>query len=671
MESHLPALERLWHCIKRRLNETLAWSEVPVSVAATEYLSLLRLALAPARLEGCLYEGEQFLAATLPVSYAEKTHSGTAAPITPPYESFFHGGPRAVEEWCRQMERSGDMESAGVARLYAEHFAKVGQHKAQRSLGGTRDCHLVMYSDSPALTETLDTYLKAFPFCDLLDAADASTAQSQSTGLIRRKLAERSVAGDRLFHRNLENFEEELAILISGEVRDIWLLFPPPTDRSRLSFYTERRKRERILGYFRPNEHGGTVGDLIQKVLNGSQMSRDDFLRLLTPCLTKVHSRSGLRWDDDAPLTPAHIECLNEKFREWPTKVGIVSTLLATGCLEVVPEFEEDYRVRIYRHLLGTNGADEETQRLLLAEKVFINLRPHLVEVPLLWTMTPQGGCEYIGVLLALFDSSQGANADRAAKEIQQRALEVRLEVERWYSRLRDYIDHHRQTRNTLGYFVHEVRNTLAQYRSRLTWDDGAALDEKLEAVFTSHRFLLADDGEPSLDQVTVLDLETLITKSCEQAKGKGPRKGEFKVICDGTLEGQAGRGYVSVHKLLFTYHLTKFLEESLQQVGNLQESATGNDDYEVRVCLRAEGNYHLTVTICHRIGAAKAEYIEQNRNRMGFEELRIDDDPRPRRGLYFFGEFLRHLQGEFCSPTLDAEGDRVTWKLRLPFKRT
>lgn len=643
---------RLWKRIATRFEVSKVWRLVAPETAAAEFLSVLRAMLAPARVEAAIYfrDTTDVIAATLPqtlVPSLSPSHGdGDGAFST---ADFFARGRLAVSKWSETLRPDSSFDQGATTGL-ADHFSSFGEPLVYELGGGFR---IHVLADRAYNEEAVKAFIQGAELGQLL----SSMQRVGRTGMappVSRKLS------DYLLHEYVDRLENDLAVLIEGEAPDIWVLLPDQ-DGSRLQFHAPRQKLERVLHYYL-GQSWTTVGHLRERILQGED-TRGDLMRYVAPCESGYHRYLASRWNDADPLTVEHLECIAEKFAGWPMDRGIAASVVETGCSEALLHFAEDYRVKAYRydqplaHPDGVAGADSFF-RVLLAERVFISIRPHLVEIPLVWRTTQSGGSQCGALLLVLL------NGKDASDTLAHRALSIREAVEPWYLLFDQHAQLTQWTRVIHAHVVHEVNGLFAGLDSSLPDDKRESLATGIRRLWAAYSFL-SDDRGPLRVRTSLSEFLAAADRAAVAAAQS--REGRVKLRSTLFDSPEVATAQLEVATDGVCYLLQKFLTDSLVCVENLGAAGLLEHDGEAVEFRSVVSVEALVLEVQHQVDATLAVFLSEHGPFLGYEPIFTDGRTVAHLGLYYCDVLLRGYGGEFRRPTLDCDRNHVTWSFRFP----
>lgn len=658
----LERTEQLWQRVRRRLRQSRLWQSAPAEVVAAEFLSLLRLAVAPVRLEGwILRRGDSDpLASTQPDVICPLPGLGDRLNGE---ETAFHFdtgdlirlGPRAIDAWRDALEPTRHLRLKSTGRYYVDYFSSLSSTKPQR-LSDAYTLHL--YAGEKLGEEDLRNLLDRLPVSDLLEE-ERRQGQEADWRLATQTFLDFRNLRDHIFQDILDQMETDLALHVQAEPLDTWLLTLDEKSRS-VRFLSPPRKLRRVL------DHHAQIGNSTIGELRPDGDSGRYFDRLLIPCRTGLHS--SLSWDDSTRLSLGHLECIAEKFWGWPKDRGIVGTLIGTGCLEVVENFTSDYRVKAYGYLddevQPIPGDSDDFHAVRLAERIFIRIRPHLVEIPLLW-YPHEDGSQCWGVLLALFQA-------RGKKAFAQRALQIRSVVEQWYltfelqSRLLD------RARVTAGNIIHETRGAFEEVKKKLP-ERSSDLSKRLDVLWAAYSYL-QDDRIPQAEPLSLAELGDTVRKAAKSALGREGSAISLDLDESQVPEQMAAPCRLNVVPEMALFALRSLISESALQLRELSANrALADHDSVIEMSFRSSPDQNrLILIIRHRITQGAARFLREHRDSLGRMPIvsTCEGKRRSHLGLFYVGNALRSFQADLLEPELDADDATVTWRISFALGR-
>ncbi len=664
--------KKVWRRIHKRYELSNVWRLAPSELIATEFLSLLRSLLAPLRIECALYDSSlecPLLAATLPkvlIPIADDTAhvEEECGFVTAPF--FEHGG-TAVRRWKDTVEKRPDLEQA-VAKSYVDYLTRFGAPDIIY-LNGDRTLQLRLLVNGQYDAERVRTFVADLDLPNLLRRRpDEPTSFHGEWQSLSRRLA------DYLLHEFIDRLENDLAVTLDSEAPEIWVLLMDGQTKDQepsLQFHTSTPKLQRILDHYTKLEADigndtVTVGALRSRVEGSNRTG--DFDRLLAHCDSNFHKE--LEWQDRTPLTLRHLECIAEKFQDgWPSNRGIAGTVVATGCGEVIRDFASDYRVKAYEYDRPTHQLTSETDRFFrvrLAERIFIKTKPHVIELPLLWSTDANGRGRCTALLLVLFNGGEDTTSDYFAR----RALEIRGAVEPWHILFEQHERLMEWNRVIHGHVVHEARNEFQNFRKHLPTKYRSQLENRLEALWAAYSFVPEYQGSPR-QKVSVATLTKIVTGAAASAlQGRGY---EFDVESEFS-PGEAQDAGVETVPELIEYLLVDFMQDSASSLANLVASKllpSGRARVLIRILFetnRLTAQNAVTLQIEHFVTPGEAKFLQDNGSIIGQQPVftQKEDRRRAHLGLFYAGALLRGCGGEFLRPILNGEG-RVIWRFVFP----
>lgn len=708
MSQHIDEVIQLWKRIINRFQSSAVWKSAPAESLAVEALSLIRLAAAPIRIEARIIAfdgaGERVLASTLPPRICPFGTHDHDEHYCLDAATYFREGQRAIDRW--PVMQALDPEVRRMAEHFCRHLRNVAQWPLAApykiALGDGR-MHLELWSE-----EALDEKSWIEELVRTLDEGLSDRLERESTTI--QQWADESRAfdsfgrlGDQVLAEFLDRLEGDIATLVGVDRRDIWLLVPDETGTSengvvqpgRLRFRLPDEKLERIQRHYEESASPAIVSNVKHKVDVYGQ--DHGFVRYLTQCEHGVHQ---LSWNDEARLTPAHLACIAEKFRGWPTDRGIVATPVQTGCVEVVRSFAEDYRVAAYDYTLRKPADDSaenpQFSRVLRAERVFINTAPHIMELTLLWKPAhAREGTTCGGVLLVLLNCEK--------HEIANRALLIRGAVEQWYLTFELYARMVYTKRSMQGYLTHEMRSIFTDIFQRTedlqrklggqAWADVSDPSQEvlrnycdrlnlqrdrlalLEHAFSPDSSLGPFSSNAPLDHLSVADFVSSIRDSALRS-AEEPNRKLFKIEkpgvtfvfkSDGLLCSGAECLRVPMRLITYCFHtvfeeslgllsglITKYqLDEAERQIGVM----VSRDPSQRRICIdfehaAPEGNISFLTNFADAV----------------CRQIIVDDKGKRHSGMFYMGLLFRGIGGDVRVRVVDAR--RVQWSFELPLIR-
>ena len=649
---------KLWTRIKKRFELSHVWKFAPRELVATEFLSLIRFTLAPYRLEAALYDHLQepsLIATTLkPPFFPDHSDEGIyLTEIKSLIECFFKEGGNST-----RFHSYTPLERDKV--FYDNFFIYLSRFKEPDIYNITDDgslCLHILVDASYEKSRIEDLIRKAELHIFLRDETRPYDASSFYNV---RQPQQQKLTGDYLLNEFLDRFENDLAVVIDAEIKDIWVLLwdesaSPPTFR----FHVPRQKIERLLNYYR-TYLGSTVGKLREQV---EKEGAGDFQRYLAQCRSDSHLFLSNAWDDSSPLTPSHLECIAEKFKNWPVDRGIAGSVVITGCSDVVCDFPDDYRVKAYSYRTPPERRKNENDdfyRVRLAERVFITIRPHLVEIPLLWGIAPTYSSSCVALLLVLFDYQD--NTPVSPDDFAKKALSIREAIEPWYFLFEQHGQLVGWYRIILGRYQHAIRNIFKEFDRHVSDETRrAALRNKFNRLDLAHSSARDAPGLQT-KSLTMKDFVDFLQYTAESIFGSDMRfQYSFEPFSD-----EYNNYTINLDTDLIQYSLYEFLEQSRSVLGNLYSDLNPKEcEIYFRVIVK---ELEVLVEIAHLVTQGSADFIAEHCMSMGRMPLNTyspDGQPESHFGLFFLGELLRACGGDFLPPLLVHDhGSWVTWKL-------
>jgi hypothetical protein len=685
----LPSVEtcqsavQLWERIKARFELSELWRLAPPELVAVEFLSILRFALAPLRVEGALYDlsrSSSFFAATLPrkIDFVG-WDLGASRPAGLEFatDSFFADGGTAADRWINGLPK-------GTWRDVVGHYAEYLRiFRAPTQIPLTETIILKLLVDEQYDDKRIKALVTKLDIGRLLANRSGQPAVFQA-----RFRPLRQGLTDFMMQDFLERLENDLAVLLDAEAPDIWLLLSdqaspgsdfddrqnsaddlrhPRPRRETLKFHISTWKLARLQEYYSENQEvrsvkAGTVGALRQKVEIDQKPGA--FRGNLTDCWKQVHTN---KWTDSSSLTVDHLACIAEKFEGWPVDRGIAGDVVVTGCSEIVRNFQKDYRVSAYN--VSTPLA--QFYRTRLAERVFITTNPNLVEIPLLWGIDELGQGRCGAMLLVLFDESEDAVDEPGY--FAQRALSIRATVEPWFllfehhGRLMEWskvIHHH---------IIHETKVGVEIAKTELGLPSMPSLEAQLRLLWSAYSFTQDNRGLVR-SRIPVSEFFQSLSGAIETVvTAASPYR--YRLAHQFSIDlSQVGE--VDVVLELFRYLSDRFLRDCAATLSNLDATDGLNDaEREILVNVRPDfsempGQRRIIVEIEHKGTVGLLSFARQHGDRLGKIPVVSDDGKDVHLGLYYLGVLMRACGGDFLQPRELKDGgfDRLRWSLSFPF---
>jgi hypothetical protein len=676
-EGSLPSLAtcslalQLWRRVSKRFENSEFWLEAPREILAAEFLSLIRFALAPNRVEAALYEqnGKRgspvLIASTLPQRIVPVGAADFGAP--PPnleFESklFFLEGGVAAMRWLNSLPQG---EWRELAKYHANYLARFTQ-KEEIPLGKKGNFRLHLFVDGAYNARRLTEFVQSLSLDRLIvDQSRTNVSYFQPKwDSLRQGLA------DYLLQDFLERLENDLAVLVDAETPDVWLLLTS-ADGVFLKFHTSGQKLARLRNHYQSEGASvkqGTVALLRNKVEHGE--SANAFSENLTACWRQTHE---LDWRDSSPLTVAHLECIAEKFEGWPVDRGIAATAVQTGCSEIVCDFTQDYRVKAYT----AAAPPARFNRTRLAERVFITTKPNLIEIPLLWALDANGQGRCAALLLVLFkhtNDSQGSTDFFA-----RRALSIRSIIEPWFM----IMEHHGRmmewTKVIHHHVIHETRIGVERLKKELN-NSGipalknssaiSALDSQLRLLWEAYAFT-KDNRGLIRTRVSVSEFAKFMRKAGSEATDGS----QFKCVIslDKTLTS-LDKAQIEVVPELFKYLAIEFLKESVATLKEIAQISSLNKDQrqiQIRMVYDDTKSRQIIVNIEHCATQGLITFVNKHRSALGKVPILSDDLQHAHLGMFYLGVLMQSSGGGLLEPKVEvaAKLPKITWSLSLPFK--
>ncbi len=660
---------RLWKRICKRFELSQVWSEAPAELVATEFLSILRFVLAPRRVEAAVYSSRELtspLAATLPLQLipAAGDKDGVGGACGFQTAEFFREGGNTAAVWLQGLEGLED-EARKVAAAYAKHlssFQKVNTFQ----LGVNGDYSLRLLVDGPYRRELVETFIAEAKLPTRIGhRRRRGGAFAGPWQRLNRRLS------DHLLHESLDRLENDLAVLVDRDTPDVWLLLHDE-ESDYLRFHAPRPKLQRLLRYFSSEEkretgEAPTVGELRRRVEERNEDGANGAFRMhLTPCHSGFHHFLKDSWDDESELTRDHLECVAEKFSGWPADRGIAGNIVATGCADIVKDFAEDYRVAAYSYARPPTRISDESDefyRVRLAERVFIKISPHLVELPLLWGVDENGRGRCSALLLVLFNGhgKEAKDTDYLAR----RSLSIRAAIEPWFLVFETHARSMEQNDVVHGHIVHEVNGILHPFRKELTPASSSYIEQRLHKLWLAYSFMRDERGS----NVSKLSVEKFISLAEQAARDSIQADGRFEYKIQ-SASARNFEGVVSVELSLDLVGLLirGLLEDSVADLGNLHAEDMLSDDekcIDMKVSVDAQPSQQmgrLLLEISHRVTPGAARFIKEHAALLGDRPIFTNNRRRVHLGLFYLGVLLKGCGGEFMRPVLQASEQHVTW---------
>jgi hypothetical protein len=630
-----------WRRIEKRFSFSAVWKHAPREVIAAEFLSVLRFALAPRRIEIALYIDGELIASTQPKKLVPIVDGEGAIEI--PIDRFFKEGNQAIEQWMLDLP-----ENQNVVKTIDEYTRYFSGFKKPTKFECEGLAVSILSSRDDFDSDFVRRFIKASKIAGFLAQRGAGNPISFAGEL--RPLIDGLT--DPLLESFLDRLENDLAAVIDVEAPDIWIL-RADGEKQKLNFGMPREKRMR----FSKKDGRPVKIEEIRRRVDGDDGHEDGaFKRNLISCQSGEHV---LKWDDEEGLTPAHVACLAEKFTGWPMDTGIAGTVVSTGCSEVLENFGEDYRVLAYSAPEVAERFDEFYE-VQLAERVFISRRPHLVEIPLLWSLDDGGMGRCAAILLVTFKQSDFA----------QRAFKIAGAVESWYLLFEQHGRLVQEHRLLKGDMVHDINNAIIATISELgkfKIERPEAI-RRLEDLCVAHAFV-SDERVTEKETVVASDFIGRVMVMAESKISDSRR-----VLLDSQL-GRHGAEKIEVVVSLIERLLPRFIASSHESLTALSINSRADVTEDLNIYLKsypsvANGKSQLVLEMKHRAIPRTVSFIDNYGPIMGHKEIYTESDGKKHahQGILFLRSRLRQTEAEFLRPKLDQNRQYVTWTFQFPF---
>ncbi len=637
----------LWRRVEARLSRSSIWSKAPPEVCGAEFLSIVRLLILPARTELALISLESGSVRLLACTDRKRGHiNKTIWPwvlVRPDKETPPKSGPNAWRKYVERLVWHKPIPFEGANGAYELRIASEPKDKVSMRI--------------------IREFLTRSQVGELLSREHTS---DQWQHMVTSSLNVQRFS-NRQFSEVGERLESDLSIHLSAQLRDIWFLMHDQ-ERRRLRFLTSKEKLSEIFETFRTKGQPPTLKELGEL----TEVSMKE-LKTLSKCESGLHTH--LRWLPRTRLERDHLECMAEKFDGWPADEGIVSSVIGSGCADAVSNFSTtDWRVKEYQYddkpVGRVQGETPEFHRVRVAERIFINILPHVVEFPLFWL---PGDLAHESL-----DAPDTIQSDRCwavlmvllsdeGEKLAARCIEIRSVVEQWYL-LFEYQLHamHRSQLET-GHILHEAFSALsalepAEPSGRTAWDLQANRLRALIAAYESRTVGRQSTRQFTSEQLKALIYDVLVAVFGEAKIAQGVTWSVHKLV-------QASVRTQPLDSGLARAALVGLLSSSAQELTELaKNSETWIAPDAIAVSFdRSEGEPFFTISIRHGATKPSLSFLAQNLPNIGRQGIPDEGAKKLHRGLFLTSSILRVAGIEFRRPKMDRKEGEVTWILGVP----